>query len=249
VTTDHEDDRDPDPDDANDNGASAGKARAVVLAPAHGALKSLAELKSELNKVDRSFIVRRSFLPMLQFKSREGGIWQYGQRNISVEEGSQWAVSPTTFEWGYICFSDANKRLGEELVPVSQPKPDVTQLPDYGFPWQEQKSVELKCLGGADKDLEVVYKPTTEGGLPVITDLFEAVLNRINSDEHDNKVAPIVLLEKDSYQHPKHGRIWIPVMTLVGWMPREGPASAPKDPAPQAPSSASEPQRRRRRVA
>ena len=34
-------------------------------------------------------------------------------------------------------------------------------------------------------------------------------------------------LEKDSYPHPQYGKIWTPMLTIVDWMPLDGPAPAP----------------------
>ena len=76
-----------------------------------------------------------------------------GRSGRSGPSSSTAAAGPSirlTFKWGYICFSDGNKVVGERLVPVSQPMPDVAELPDKGFPWTEQWSVNLKCLDGAD---------------------------------------------------------------------------------------------------
>jgi hypothetical protein len=139
------------------------------------------------------------------------------------------------------------------MAPViSQPMPDLTTFPDHGFKWQEQWSVGLKCTSGADTGIEVVYKANTVGGIQAITGLLEAVRNRINSDQHDGKVAPIMRLEKDSYQHSQYGRIYRPLLTVVDWMPLDGPAPAPA-PAPvpptPAPTTPAAEQPRRRRVA
>ena len=123
--------------------------------------------------------------------------------------------------------------------------PDVTELPDKGFEWQEQWAVNLKCIDGADAGTEVVYKPTTVGGIQAIAGLIEAVRDRLNGGQHDGKVAPIVQLEKDCYQHGQYGSVWTPLLTIVDWMSLDGPAPAP---APASPPPSTE-QPRRRRVA
>ena len=67
---------------ANDNGKGA-----VAPAPAGGALASvsLAALSTVLNSVDTTTAAGRTGLPMIQFKSREGGIWTIGQRQIEID--------------------------------------------------------------------------------------------------------------------------------------------------------------------
>jgi hypothetical protein len=111
----------------------------------------------------------------------------------------------------------------------------------------------LKCTNGADKGVEVVFKMSTDGGLKAITSLFDAVRDRLNSGQHDGKLSPVMKPEKDWYPHPQYGRTWYPVITIVDWMPLDGPAPTPApasaSPLPTSPSSASEPQPRRRRVA
>ena len=54
-----------------------------------------------------------------------------------------------------------------------------------------------------------IFKPTTDGGIQAVAGLIEAVRDRLNSGQHDGKVSPIVLLEKDSYPHPQYGKVWI----------------------------------------
>jgi hypothetical protein len=229
----------------NDNNQNQRGEKAIAPAPAGGggALASLTALGAVLNSVDTASVIGRSGLPMLQFKSRESnGTWMFGQERNFPEDGSHWAVNPMTFRWGYVCFgNDKTRPPRDRLVPVSQPKPDVMELPDQGnAEWQEQWTVNLKCVNGTDSGTEVVFKSTTIGGIQAVAALIEAVRDRINSSQHDGKVAPIVRLEKDSYQHSQYGRVYTPVLMIVDWMTLDGPAPAPASPPP-----AEQPRRRR----
>jgi hypothetical protein len=234
---------------ANDNGE-----RAVAPAPAGGALTSLKALEVALSGVNTSSLAGRSGLSMLQFKREGSGTWLFGQKKTVVEDGSLWGINPLTFKWGSVGFSNDNK-AHERLVPVNQPKPDVTELPDMGFEWRDQMTVNLKCLSGADTGLEVVFKTATDGGIKAVVGMIDAVQDRFNGGEHEGKVVPIVKLGKDSYPHGQYGRIWYPVMEITDWMPLNGPAPAPKPtspPPPRKPPAAAEQAAsapRRRRVA
>jgi hypothetical protein len=99
----------------------------------------------------------------------------------------------------------------------------------------------MKCLDGTDTGTETTFKPTTVGGVQAVAGLIDAVRDRLNSGQHHGKVAPVVQLDKDSYQHGQYGRVWTPVLSIVDWMLLDGPAPAP-EPAPSSP----EPPRRRR---
>jgi hypothetical protein len=228
---------------ANDNGEPKRPGSKIAPAPAGGALTSLAALQTALANVNTAAIIGRTGLPMLLFKREGSGTWGFGQKRTIPEEGSRWAVNPMTFKYGYICFGDNNKVLDERLVSVSQLKPLITELPDMGFKWQEEWSVNMKCVSGADAGVEVVFKATTNGGVKAIVTMVDQIRDRLNSGQHDGKIAPIVLLEKDSYPHSQYGKVWIPVLNTIDWMPLDGPAPTP---APEPPPVE---QPRRRRVA
>ena len=243
MSDDHDQDRNR--DHANDNGKHEKPGgKQVASAPAGGALASIASLAAALANVPIG--IGRTGLPMMLFKSREdGGTWGFGQRRTIPEEGSRWAVNPLTIQWGCISFGDGNKVVGERLVPITQPKPLIADMPDTTFPWQEEWSVNMKCLDGADAGVEVIFKATTDGAIKAIVLLVDELRNRLNGNQHDGKIVPIVLLEKDGYQHPKHGPTAIPVLTIVDWMPLDGPAPTPAPVEPTPPVD----QPRRRRVA
>jgi hypothetical protein len=238
-------DHDRDRDHANDNdGEHERPGSKIAPAPAAGgALTSLAALQTALANVNTAAIIGRTGLPMLLFKREGSGTWMFGQKKTIPEPGSKWAINPLTFKWGCISFNDANKVVGEHLVSVSQLKPLITDMQDVGFPWQEEWAVNLKCLDGADAGVEVVFKATTDGGTKAIVLMVEQVRDRLSSGQHDGKIVPIVLLDKDSYQHSQYGKVWFPVLTIVDWMPLDGPAPVPAEPTPP------DDQPRRRRVA
>ena len=100
----------------------------------------------------------------------------------------------------------------------------------------------MKCLDGADAGVEVIFKANTDGGNKAIVMMVDLIRDRINGGQHDGKIVPIVLLEKDSYQHSQHGRVWIPVLNIVGWMSLDGPAPA-STPAADARRAAAPPAR------
>jgi hypothetical protein len=242
---------------ANDNGNNdnvAAKPTTSVAAAAKGstaltAMAAVAAIGTALNGVDTS--IGRSDKPMMFFKSREN-IWTYGRQQIEPEEGSRWAVNPMTFQRGYVAF-DGSKKVGERMLFVGLPKIDPADLPDVGFPWQEQMSVEMKCLSGADAGVEVCFKAATVGGNSCVLQLIEQIRNRISAGQHGDKIVPILLLEKSGYQHQQYGWIGTPQLNLVAWTSLNDPAPAPaegggREPPrepPASPPPTEQPRRRR----
>ena len=262
MSDDHDHDRDRDrADDNGEHEESGSKQVAPVLTGS--ALAALNALATDLAKVNTAAIIGRSGKPMLLFKREGSGTWMFGQKKTIPEPDSHWAVNPLTFQWGYICFGDNNKKLGEHLASVTQPKPLITDLPDLGFKWQEQWAVEMKCIDGADAGIEVIFKTNTDGGVKALVILFDQVRDQLNRDlakppkERDGKIVAITKLGKESYVHKQYGTTWKPVLDAIDWMPLSGPAPTPKEPEPTPPQSSgpgpntagAAEQPRRRRVA
>ena len=143
----------------------------------------------------RHGVRRRPFGPAdAHVQARDGnGTWTFGQKRTVVEDGSRWAVNPTTFKRGYHLLR--RRQQGARRAPRCRSAsrcPTSRSSPTQGFEWQEQWAVNMKCLSGADAGTEVVYKTSTVGGVQAIAGLIEAVRDRLNGGQHDGKVSPIV---------------------------------------------------------
>jgi hypothetical protein len=166
-------------------------------------------------------------------KMDKGGHWIYGAEQTEVESDSTWAVNPFSFIHGYIAWGDGDV-LGEMMVPVTEPKPELPPVPHGAKKgWEVQVGMSLKCLSGPDKGLEVRYTTTSVGGKRAVNTLGIAIATQCET-------APVVCLKKDSYQHKSYGKIYTPVFEIQDWVSMDGQA----DEAEAAEEAA--PQRRRR---
>ena len=195
----------PGPDQADNPDPDQDGAGAIAPVPTASAVAAITSLSATLNGVDTSHAAGQSGLPMLLFKSR-GNIWLLGQQQTAVDPNGEWALNPASFRWGVISFDEDGKPT-ERMVPIDpkQEKPIPADQPDIGAPWNEQWSVNLRCLSGANVGAEVVFKSTTVGGIQAIAAVRETIRDRINSGQHDHKVVPILRLGKSSYPHSDFG--------------------------------------------
>lgn len=173
-------------------------------------------------------------------KMEKAGVWVFGADQTEVEADSQWAVNPFSFVHGFIAWGDGEV-LGEKMVPVSQPLPEVPAAPAGAKKgWETQIGMSLKCVSGEDKGLEVRYTTTRVGGKKAVQQLAVALAAQVESDQ--TNPVPIVTLKKDHYTHKQYGKIYTPVFTVVSWTGMEGEPEPVKLEAPEAPA-------RRRRAA
>lgn len=175
-------------------------------------------------------------------KMDKTGHWVYGADQTEVEDDSVWAVNPFSFVHGFIAWGDGEV-LGEKMVSVSQPLPELDGAPAAAKRgWETQVGFSLKCLTGEDKGLEARFSTTSVGGKRAVQALAVAIANQVEADQ--DKPVPAIVLKKEHYQHKSYGRIFTPVFDVVEWVGMDAEASSEAD-AEDAPAEST---RRRRSV-
>lgn len=148
------------------------------------------------------------------------GEYVYGADDVDVEPGQQWAINPHSFCHGYIAWGDKKHDnegtlLGETMGSAIEPLVDVNSLDKVAGDWKAQCGFQLRCTEGEDKGVQCLYKASSLGFKKQWTAVVAAVVARINAKE--TGIVPLVLLEADSYRHKKHGKIFVPIINIVGW--------------------------------
>ena len=168
-------------------------------------------------------------------KMDKTGHWVFGADQTEVEDGSTWAINPFSFVHGFIAWGDGEV-LGEKMVPVSSPLPDMDVAPPGAKRgWETQIGMSLKCLDGEDEGMEARYATTSVGGKRAVQALVLAIAAQVEADQ--NKPVPIVVLKKEHYQHKSYGRIFSPVFDIQKWIGMDGAVEETvEEPAP-APTS------------
>ena len=172
-------------------------------------------------------------------KMDKTGHWVFGADQTEVEADATWAINPFSFIHGFIAWGDGEV-LGEKMVSVSQPLPEMQAAPAGAKRgWETQVGMSLKCLSGEDKDMEARFSSTSVGGKKAVQTLAVAIANQVEADQ--TKPVPVVRLKKDHYAHKSYGKIYTPVFEIVEWVGMDGDSAPEVEEAPAA--------GRRRRVA
>ena len=170
-------------------------------------------------------------------KMDKGGHWVFGADQTEVEDDSTWAVNPFSFVHGHIAWGDGEV-LGEKMVAVSHPLPEIDDAPPGAKKgWEQQIGMSLKCLTGDDAGMEARFTTTSVGGKRGVQTIAAALAEQVEKDQ--TKPVPVVMLKRDHYQHKSYGKIYTPIFEVVEWISMEG------EPEVEAPAPAG----RRRRVA
>lgn len=187
------------------------------------------------------------------------GEWVYGMEGTETQEGSIWAVNPAQFlhgwtAWGTEAHGTDGQNVGEHMVNAGMAYPSEADLPQVKGNWSKAIAMMLRCTTGEDKGTQVLFKSNSLGGRKAYAGLIQKVVERIQAGE--TEVVALVELESDSYQHGTYGKIFTPVMKIVGWtgldgaIPEEEPqqnAAAVEQPAVE-PEQEEKPRRRRRKA-
>lgn len=161
-------------------------------------------------------------------KMDKTGHWVFGADQTEIEDDSTWAVNPFSFVHGYIAWGDGEV-LAEKMGSVSQPLPELEAAPPGAKKgWETQVGFSMKCLDGADKDMEVRYTTTSVGGKKGVQALAVAIATQVEKDQ--DKPVPVVELGKEHYTHKSYGRIFTPVFKVLEWVGMDGEAQAEEAP-------------------
>ena len=178
-------------------------------------------------------------------KMDKTGHWVFGADQTEVEDHSTWAVNPFSFVHGFIAWGDGEV-LGEKMVSVSQPLPELDAAPPNAKRgWEVQVGMSLKCLSGEDEGMEARFTTTSVGGKRAVQTLALELAAQV--EKNQDKPVPVVRLKKDHYNHKSYGKIFTPVFEVVEWVSMDGPAKA-EEAAEAAPAAEEAPRRRRRAV-
>ena len=160
-------------------------------------------------------------------KMDKTGHWVFGADQTEVEDDSTWAVNPFSFVHGFIAWGDGEV-LGEKMVSVSQPLPELEAAPPMARKgWETQVGMSMKCLSGEDKGMEVRYTTTSVGGKRSVQSLAVAIATQVDTDP--KLPVPIVTLEKEHYSHKSYGRIYTPIFKIASWMSMTDEAGTPAE--------------------
>jgi len=160
-------------------------------------------------------------------KMDKTGHWVFGADQTEVGDDSTWAVNPFSFVHGFIAWGDGEV-LGEKMVSVSQPLPELEEAPPMARKgWETQVGMSMKCLSGEDKGMEVRYTTTSVGGKRSVQALAVAIATQVDADP--KLPVPIVLLEKEHYSHKSYGRIYTPIFKITSWMSMTDEAGTPAE--------------------
>jgi len=181
-------------------------------------------------------------------KMDKTGHWVFGADQTEIEDDSTWAVNPFSFVHGYIAWGDGEV-LAEKMGSVSQPLPELEAAPPGAKKgWETQVGFSMKCLDGADKDMEVRYTTTSVGGKKAVQALAVAIATQVEKDQ--SKPVPVVELGKEHYTHKSYGRIYTPVFKVLEWASMDGKSEVEAEEAPAiealVEAEAAAPARRRR---
>ena len=197
-----------------------------VVAFGNGKLPSVQSLTTALRSLESEV----GAAGMVILKMDKTGHWVFGADQTEIDDDSTWAINPFSFVHGFIAWGEGEV-LGEKMVPVSEPLPEMdTPPPGAKRGWEMQVGMSLKCMTGEDKDMEARYNVTSVSGKRAVQKLALDIAAQVEKDQ--SKPVPVVRLKKDHYTHKSYGRIFTPVFEIIQWVSLEGKVD--ETPAPEA---------------
>ncbi len=160
----------------------------------------------------------------LQHLKFNKGEWEYG-REGSVIEDEVLMVNAASFVTGWQGWDKGVpvdgpfvSVLKAETLPLESELPPIPKTEKDG--WNLQLGVSFGLMREDGKCTNLQYRTHSLGGLRALEQLRNQVA--LGMKEHDNAPVAMVRLLKDFYKHSGHGKVYIPVITIVGWADAEG---------------------------
>lgn len=188
------------------------ESKEVTMYDAGGVPVSQADLLKGLEQYEQA-IPDVTGDPFMKLHPKDG-VFCFGADETEVDSTSRWAMNPVSLEHGWVCWHDGEVQ-GEVMVPFTQPRPMASELPDLGHKWDEQRKMVLKCVKGAHKGTQVIYKTTSKGFSNAIKELTNALKAQLKANPQ--QPVPILSLEVDSYKHPDYGKTYVPIFGIDDW--------------------------------
>jgi hypothetical protein len=208
-----------------------------------GNLPSVASLTTALRSIETEI----GPAGVVIIKMDKTGHWVFGADQTEIEDDALWAINPFSFVHGFIAWGDGEV-LGEKMVSVSQPLPELDAAPPNAKKgWEAQVGLSMKCISGEDKGMEARYTTTSVGGKRSVQALAVAIATQVEKDQ--TKPVPVVLLKKEHYTHKSYGRIFTPIFGVQEWVSMDAETSEPNtevESAFEEETPAAAPTRRRR---
>jgi hypothetical protein len=168
----------------------------------------------------------RESVPSVGFlRMDKSGTWIFGIDAEEIEEDQLFAVNPSGFGHGYVCWTNETvptaAKLGESYVPLIEPLPQNGPVPPTGRGWEFQLGFALKGYKGTQDGVDMVYRTSSVGGKRAISMLSKQVGMKLNAYDVNKKaddIVPLVTLSSDSYPHKRYGKIFIPIINIEKWV-------------------------------
>lgn len=183
--------------------------------------KSLASFSSAKNLLSGKALLRMN---------KDTGNWVFGVDNEPFDVATRLVANPASMASGYVAWW-LGKIEGEKMQPLSMGPVDPNELgpvnsgnipPGKKVPsgrgWEDQASIDL--ITREDVPLSLIYKTSTLGGRKALLNFAGEIA--FGMSENPKRVYPVIEIGSDSYQHAEFGTVYIPVLTIVGWLDEAG---------------------------
>jgi len=161
------------------------------------------------------------------------GDWTFGKDDAPLDLDGSYILHPHTLMHGWICWRNGSL-FNEILIPFTQqlppeesikpaapdPAPDSDDQPGY----QHQMAFQVVGVDGRQAGTQLTFKTGTVGGRSAVDKLVEALMARMDDVEArggEGGIFPVVQFATDSYKHKTRGKIFVPLIEVVGWSTNE----------------------------